>query len=236
MTGRVLGLVLAAVPLWGGEFTSQLWAGIGPIYEKTIRHPFLRGLAGGTLPREKFQFYLLQDRRYLRVFGQALSVLASKAPRAEWATTLNRHAIDSLQEERLLHERILASWGVPAASMEAPMAPSTYAYTNHLLAAVHRLSFAEGLAAVLPCYWIYEEVGKELKKRGSKDPAYQKWIDTYAGDEYGAVVKQVLAMMDEEAARSSPAVRQSARELFVVSARYEYLFWDAAWRLEKWAP
>jgi len=233
---RALGLVLAALPLWGGEFTSQLWTDIRPIYQKTIEHPFLKGLADGTLPRDRFQFYLLQDRRYLRVFGQALSVLASKAPRPEWAATLNRHAIDSLKEEQTLHEKILAGWGVPPAAMDAAMAPSNYAYTNHLLAAVHRLSFAEGLAAMLPCYWIYEEVGKELKKRGSKDPAYQRWIDNYAGDEYGAVVKQVLAMMDEEAARSSPAVRQSARELFVISARYEYLFWDAAWRLEKWAP
>lgn len=217
-------LLAAALPAWPSEprYTDELWAAIEPIYSKTLDHPFLKGLADGTLPREKFDFYLRQDALYLGIFGQALNELASKAPREEWSVTLSQHAIDCLKER-----------------MQAPadrMAPVNYAYSNHLLAAVHRKSFAEGLAALLPCYWIYWEVGKELKKRGSKNPDYQRWIDQYADPSYEKTVAVVIRMMNAEAARLTPEQRQSAREQFILSARYEYLFWDMAWREEQWLP
>jgi thiaminase/transcriptional activator TenA len=232
--------ILACVPAIHAQaprFTDELWTDIRSIYAKTLDHPFLSGLASGSLPRSRFEFYLLQDAHYLRAFGQALSVLASKAPREEWAITLNEHAADALKTERQLHESILGSYGVSKEAIaRAPAAPTTHAYTSHLLAAVHQRPFAEGLAAMLPCYWIYWEAGKELKKRGSKNANYQKWIDQYAAEEYGQVVRQVLDMMNAEAARLDPQSRGAARNLFVLSARYEYMFWDMAWREERWLP
>ncbi|MFN3324754.1 MAG: thiaminase II [Bryobacteraceae bacterium] len=232
---RVLFLLLAALPALAADFTESLWADIRPIYLRTLRHPFLGGLTDGSLPKERFEFYLVQDGLYLRAFGQALSVLASKAPSEEWALTLNQHAIDAIKAERELHESILTEYGVSAERMRsASMAPSNYAYTNHLFAAVHRGTFGEGLAAVLPCYWIYWEVGKELQKRGSKNPEYRRWIAQYAAPEFGEAVKQVLAMMNAEAARMGERERASARRLFVLSSRYEFLFWDMAWRREQW--
>ncbi|MBI3693390.1 MAG: thiaminase II [Acidobacteria bacterium] len=219
------------------RFTSELWTSIEPLHARTLQHPFLKGLADGSLPRSRFQFYLIQDAHYLRAFAQALSVLAAKAPRQEWAITLDQHAADALKEERRMHESILRSFGVSAERIEqAPMAPANYAYTNHLLATAFRQPFAHGLAAVLPCYWIYWEVGKELKKKGSQNPDYQRWIDQYSGEEYGKAVEQVLRMMDAEAARQSPEVRRALTELFRTSARYEWMFWDMAWREEKWQP
>jgi thiaminase/transcriptional activator TenA len=228
---KLFWLLLLVWPAWGGEFTGQLWSAIAPIYDKTVRHPFLAGLADGTLPRARFDFYLEQDALYLSAFSRALSLLAAKAPREEWALTLNRHAVEALEVERKLHESLLG----PGRRTPA-MAPSNFAYTNHLIAAVSQRPFAEGLAALLPCYWIYWEVGKQLKKRGSKNPDYQRWIDQYAGEEYGATVRQVLEMMDQEARAMSAASREAARKLFEISARYEYMFWDMAWREEAWPP
>ncbi len=237
MMGIILLAALLLSPAAAQEFTQQLWSEIRPVYAKTLEHPFLSGLSDGTLPRDRFQFYLLQDGLYLRSFSQALSVLASKAPNEQWAMTLSRHSIDALKEERALHETILASYGVtPAMRTQAVMAPSNTAYTNHLLASVQRLSFTEGLAAMLPCYWIYLEVGKELVKRGSKDKDYQRWIDQYSSAEYEQSVRAVLAMMNEAARDASDAQKRNARALFVRSARYEYMFWDMAWRLEAWPP
>lgn len=236
---RVLCLALLALSCRAAEarFTAELWADIRSIYAETLQHPFLKGLADGSLPRSRFQFYLVQDSHYLRAFAQALSVLAAKAPREEWAVTLHQHAVDALKTERQLHESVLRSFGVsPAAARQAPMAPANYAYTNHLLANAYQQSFAEGLAAVLPCYWIYWEVGKELKQKGSKKTDYQRWIDLYSGEEYGKVVQQVLDMMEAEAARLQPDRRQALKEKFRTSARYEWMFWDMAWREEKWSP
>ncbi len=115
-----------------------------------------------------------------------------------------------------------------------PVAPTTLAYTSYLLATAYRGAFADGLAAVLPCYWIYAEVGAELVKRGSPDPRYQRWIDTYADDEYQTIVAEVLALADLVGLTLSVADETRARAHFAATARYEWMFWDAAWRREKW--
>lgn len=238
MTRRALLLLAGSVlPIRAQTYTAGLWDQISPIYTHTLRHPFLKGLTGGTLPRDRFEFYLLQDSLYLRVFSQALNVLASKAPEESWSLTLTQHATDAIKTEREMHEQVLASYGITREqAARTRMAPTNAAYTNHLLATVHRLSFAEGLAAMLPCYWIYWEVGKELVRQGSADKDYQRWINMYASAQYGATVREVLAMMNESARRASPDVQASARALFERSARYEWMFWDMAWRKESWAP
>ena len=157
--------------------------------------------------------------------------------RAWWTILLNQHAINSVKEARALHESILRSYGMPlATSGETPMAPVNYAYTSHLMATALRQPFAYGLAAVLPCYWIYLEVGKELKKKGSKKPDYQRWIDNYSSEGYAQEVTDVLAIMDTEAARLDADSLRTLRQLFRTSARYEWMFWDMAWREEKWLP
>ena len=218
----MLALLLAAATL-----TDQMWTEARPVYDATLQHPYLKGLADGSLPKASFKFYLVEDAKYLRAFSEALEVLAKKAPRPEWAATLRKHSTEAIEAELQLHR----SYGI--GKHEGAPAPTNYAYMNHLR---QPKSFAEGLAAMLPCYWIYWEVGKELVKRGSKDKDYQRWIDQYASEGYGATVRQVLDMMNAEAARLTPAQRRRAIDLFVLSARYEYMFWDMAWRRELWPP
>ncbi len=229
MVLRVLLLLACGLASPAQDFAQSLWKAAAPIYQKTIRHPFLTGLTDGTLPKERFKFYMLQDALYLRAYSRALSVLAAKAPNPEWAAFLNKGALECLEVEVALH----GTWFTKEELRTAEMAPTNAAYTNHLLAVIHQGGFAEGMAAVLPCYWIYWEVGKELKKTGSKDAAYQKWIDQYSGDAYGASVQKAIAIMNE-AARGANA--DLLRRHYVLSSRYEYLFWDHAWRLEAWQP
>lgn len=237
MIRRTLLLSLVALTVYAQDFTSEAWKRIAPVYAKTLQHPFLTGLADGKLPRDRFQYYLTQDALYLRMYSQALATLASKAPDERWSLTLTQHSIDAIKAEREMHEKILGSYGItPDTVARAQMAPVNVAYTNHLLASIERLSFTEGLAAMLPCYWIYLEVGRELVKHGSPNKDYQRWIDQYAGDEYAKSVRDVLAMMNESARRASAAERESALRLFERSARYEWMFWDMAWRLEQWPP
>ena len=230
-------LALSCFQAKGAPFTDELWNDIRPLYTKTVEHPFLKGLADGSLPRSRFQFYLVQDAHYLRTFAKVLSVLAAKAPREEWTLTLNQHARSALGAERELHEGLLASYGVSFdAVRDAPIAPTTYAYMSHLLAVAYQETFSHGLAAVLPCYWIYWEVGKELQKKGSKDADYQRWIDQYASEEFGQAVEQVLEMMNTEAEHLNARSRKVLKEIFRTSTRYEWMFWDMAWREEKWQP
>ncbi|HEX8201761.1 MAG TPA: TenA family protein, partial [Isosphaeraceae bacterium] len=148
-------------------FSASLWEAIGPIVAAIRQHPFLTGLADGTLPRDRFAFYITQDALYLRAFARALSALAAVAP-DDAVALFNRHAADALTEEQALHEGLVAELGLHPEQVRATEpAPTNRAYGDFLLASTLGRPFAEGLAAVLPCYWIYQEVGRTLRPKGS---------------------------------------------------------------------
>lgn len=217
------------------RFTDQLWRDVADIYGAILAHPFLAGLTDGSLPQEAFAFYLVQDALYLRGYAQALAAVASRAPDRSGTEMFARHAADVVAVERALHDSLLADLGVDAASVEAAEpAPTTLAYTSYLLATARGGSYAEGVGAVLPCYWIYWEAGKELQRRGSPDPRYQKWIDTYGGEEFGGVVREVLQAADRLGPGIGPSERTLVRRHFRATSRYEWMFWDMGYRKESW--
>jgi thiaminase/transcriptional activator TenA len=216
-------------------FTKELWAAMEPIYAAILRHPFVRGLTDGTLPRESFRFYAVQDALYLREFARALSVAAARAPDDDWIIMFNEHATTALRVERALHEGFFREFGLtPEAVTATPLAPVNQAYTSYLLAVAYGAPFHENVAALLPCYWIYWEVGKALERAGSPEPLYARWIATYAAEEFGAVVRAVLGAVDSVAARLGAAERDAMRRHAVTTARYEWMFWDMGYRREAW--
>ncbi len=216
-------------------FTGELWRSIGGIYEEILAHPFLRGLTDGTLPEECFHFYVVQDALYLREYARALSLAGVRSPDEGTLVMFNEHAVGAITVERSLHEGFLEDLGVSESETEeTEMSPTTLAYTSFLLRTATLGDHPEVLGAVLPCYWIYWEVGKALLERGSPSPMYQKWIDTYGGEEFGALVEAVLDLADKVCADLNPAQKARVREAFVTTSRYEWMFWDAAWRLEGW--
>ena len=217
------------------SFSASLWSAITPIYDAVLAHPFLRGLTDGSLDADAFTFYVVQDAHYLRDYARALSVVAAKAPRDADIATFARHAAGAIEVERSLHEGFFAELGIaPEAAAAAPVSPTTRAYTSYLLATAYGGSFAEGLGAVLPCYWIYWEVGKALVAEGSPEPRYQRWIDTYGGEEFAEVVREALDVTDRVGADLGAVEAAKVREHFVTTSRYEWLFWDAGLRREGW--
>jgi thiaminase (transcriptional activator TenA) len=217
------------------SWTDRLWAGIDGIYAAILEHPFLVGLTDGSLPVEAFGYYLAQDAHYLRDYARALAVVAAKAPTHADTALFAAHAAQTVEVELALHATLLPQLGVDPSVLDtiAP-SPTTTAYTSYLLAIAHNGSFAEGLAAVLPCYWIYQRVGEHLVGAGSPDPRYQAWIDTYAGEEFKAVVAAVLDVADRFGPSLGTDEEARAGRHFAVTARYEWMFWDAAWRRESW--
>ena len=216
-------------------WTTQLWRGIEPVFAAILEHPFLAGLADGSLPASTFGYYLAQDAHYLRDYARALAVVGAKAPTHRDAAMFSRHAAETAEVELALHETLLPQLGIDPATLDAiPASPTTTAYTSYLLATVYGGSFAEGLAAVLPCYWIYQRVGEVLVRRGSPDARYQRWIETYGGEQFGATVADVLALADAVGPTLGSDDAARATRHFATTSRYEWMFWDAAWREESW--
>lgn len=216
-------------------FTRELWTAIDPIYAAILRHPFLRGLTDGSLPRDSFRFYAVQDALYLREFARALAAAAAHAPEDGWIVMLSEHAAEALRVERSLHESFFAEFGLsPAAVAATPPAPTNLAYTSYLVAVAHAAPFHEALAALLPCYWIYWEVGKALTRAGSPNPLYARWIETYGSDEFGSIVAAVLQATNEVSQRCDEAERRAMLRHFRTTTRYEWMFWDMGYRGEQW--
>jgi thiaminase (transcriptional activator TenA) len=217
------------------SFSAELWRGIADIYAAILGHPFIAGLTDGSLPRQAFAFYLVQDALFLRRYAQALAAVAGQAPDTAGTEMFARHAAGIVAAEMRLHESLLADLDMDPASVdEAQEAPTTLAYTSYLLAAVRGGSYGEGVGAVLPCYWIYWEVGKHLLGKGSPNPGYQQWIDTYGAEEFGAEALEVIAVTDKLGPALAPVERERVRRHFRATSRYEWMFWDMCYRRENW--
>jgi len=217
------------------KFTNQLWEGITPIYRAILTHPFVMGLMDGTLSEDRFRFYVIQDAHYLRDFAKSLAAAAASAPRDEWTEFLSEHARDTLVVERALHDGFFREWNLtPEQVYATPVAPTNLAYTSYMLRMARGASFEEAVAALLPCDWIYVQVGRELEKKGSPNPLYQRWIDTYASEEVWAIVQKLVGIVDAAVEGLSEFRQEVLRHHFTVASRYEWMFWDMAWRMEAW--
>jgi thiaminase/transcriptional activator TenA len=216
------------------SLSERLHQAAGPIWQKTLAHPFVTGIGDGTLPLENFQFYMCQDYVFLIEYSRLLALTAAKAPDLD---TMGRFAslLDAtLNREMTLHREFAAQCGISAAALAATQpAPTTLAYTNHLVRIAATGNLAETVAALLPCQWGYCEIGQTLARRGQPlaAPFYCQWIDMYASEEFAALAAWVRDLLDSlaETVREERVI-----EIFRTSARYEYLFWEMAYRLERW--
>jgi thiaminase/transcriptional activator TenA len=215
--------------------TTELWTSAGPIFDAILAHPFLRGLTDGSLPEERFRFYVKQDSLYLREYARCLALASAKAPLGSWCEMFAAHAQSALNVERLLHEAYFAAWGLAPEEVETtPPTPTTLAYTSYLLRVAGLGTFEELVGAILPCYWIYWEVGKRLVATSSPDPVYQRWIDAYASEQFASAVQRVLDTADRATADLPESRLGPIRQHYLTASRYEWMFWDAAYRLESW--
>jgi len=216
-------------------FTFELWNEVTPIFDAILVHPFIQGLTDGSLARDSFEFYAIQDALYLREFARALSILAAKAPAEELIVMFNEHAAGALQVERSLHESFFRDFGLTEDAVRAtPMAPTNLAYTSYLLSVAYSRPVYEVVAVVLPCYWIYWEVGKALLAKGSPDELYQRWIDTYGAEEFGQLVEAVLKVTNDLAEPLGSPARLAMKQHFITTSRYEWMFWEMGYRREAW--
>ncbi|MGH2763657.1 MAG: thiaminase II [Thermoleophilaceae bacterium] len=225
----------SSAPNSSDRFSAELWSGIEATYQAILEHPFIIGLTDGSLERAAFEFYVVQDAHYLREYSRALSVAAARAPAERDIAMFNGHAAGAIAVERSLHEGFFAHFGLSEEDVaRTPMTPTNLAYTSYLIATAYGGSFPELLGAVLPCYWIYWEVGKALLERGSPDPLYGRWIETYGGEDFAEVVGAVLALTDRLGPGLSPPERASVARHFTTTSRYEWMFWDMGYRRERW--
>jgi len=208
-----------------------------PIWDAQFLHPFVQGLGDGTLPQSKFKFYILQDALFLFELARVFAGAARKTLDTETMAHFTKLASDTIAVERALHQDYGKAWGMTETEMAAvPMAPTNYAYTRHLLHVAETGSQGEITAASLPCAWIYCEVGSHLLGKGAPPDhhPYKNWLGLYASPEFAEVARWMREKVNAWAKNAGDEERQRMASHFVIGTRYEYMFWEMAWREEKW--
>ena len=215
------------------KWSEQAWERITPLFNKIVEMPFNQELLNGTLPVEKFKFYMAQDAYYLGEFGRALSTISGRMEKMEHILDFSQFAAGAIVVERALHESYFKTLGIPDSINPSP---SCLLYTNYLLKEAKYADVAVAVAAVLPCFLIYKKVGDHIYQQQAevKNNPYKNWIDTYAGEEFAASVHKALTISDELASEASAKTQEAMFQAFEMASRLEWMFWDSAYRLEEW--
>lgn len=211
-----------------GPYTAALWEATGDLWAEIMDLPFIRGLADGTLSEEDFNFYLAQDAAYLNRYSRAQAHLSTIAPDAEAQVDWARGATDCIVAEKELHNSWLAHRELP----ETGTSPVTMAYTDFLVASCHVNPYVVGTATVLPCYWLYAEIGLELAEHNRPDHPYRAWLDMYSGQEFLDGTRRAIARVEQGLADATPADRVAAAEAYLTACVHEREFFgqaDRAW-------
>jgi len=217
------------------SFTAELWQANHHLYQQTLNLPFNQQLAVGTLAKEKFCHYMIQDAHYLLAYGRALSVVAAKADIADDVVFFAEAAREAVVVERSLHEGFMRDFDISQEQfLHTELTPVCHHYCYFLQAMAFSHSYPVAVAAMLPCFWIYAEVGKDICSKSALNNPYQAWIDTYAGEEFNQAVSRARDITDRIAAKSSEAVRKQMHAAYRDAARLEWMFWDSAFNLKSW--
>lgn len=208
-----------------GPWTAALWAAGGETWHQILDLPFVRALGDGTLDEDLFAFYLDQDALYLRDYSRALATLSACADTAEAQVHWAAGAHEAIAAESQLHE----GWLANRARLGGP-SPITMGYTNFLRASAAGDDYVVGAAAILPCYWLYEEVGAVLSSQNHADHPYAEWLSLYGGEEFAADVARSLAEVERAFEAASPAQRVRAARAYLSACVYEREFFDQAHR------
>jgi len=218
------------------NFSMKLRSGSQPIWRAIHNHPFLAELHQGTLSLDRFTYFILQDYVYLLDFAQVLCQGGAKSPDLETLALFCRHALGAVEVERTFHASFGNSLGLSRKELdEVPKGPITQAYIAHLQSVARSGSLGEIVAAILPCYWIYGEVGRRLyRNRPRKPKVYRQWIETYASEAFWRPVREQIQLMNRLGKAAGTGERKVMTAHFILSSRYEFMFWEQAYRLDHW--
>ena len=217
------------------SFTQQLWQRNAALYQATVNHPFNQELAAGTLNRDAFVHYVIQDAHYLLAYGRALAVVGAKAYDAESVIQFTEAAKLAIVVERSLHDGFMSEFGITKAQFDnTPLSQACHHYTSFLQATAWAESYPVALAAVLPCYWVYAQVGNDIVGKSVANNPYQKWVDTYVSDDFQQAVSKVLATIDALAQTADAQTLAKMHAAYTRGAQLEWLFWDSAYRTDNW--
>ena len=205
------------------------------IRQAILEHPFITGIGDGSLPVDRFKYYVIQDYVYLIDYSRALAIASARAIDLQDMSWFAGLLDETLNQEMALHRSYCQEFGINLQELESvEPASTTKSYTNFLLKTAYKGSFGELVASLLPCQWGYWEIGDHLLKRGlpTSAPLYAQWIKMYTSEEFTELAHQIREMADRIGGGAGLVEQAAMRQAYTDSVRLEHRFWDMAYGLE----
>jgi thiaminase (transcriptional activator TenA) len=219
------------------KFSEKLRQEADPIYEAIFKHPFVQGIAEGSVPKEALIHYVKQDYEYLTAFCRIYGMAVSKCENREEMAFFQNQIGFILNEEIHPHNNFCEAAGVQYEDLQkTPLAPTAHHYTKHMMEAAAGGTLGETLTALAPCPWTYWEIGSRLMKEvnPSTNHPFYEWITFYGDKEVSDITSTFKKMIDDCAEKAGEREREQMRENFLVSTRLEHRFWTMAYEQETW--
>ena len=218
------------------RFTERLRQKAAGIWEAQHQHPFVRGIGDGTLSLERFKFWLRQDYVFLIEYARLLAQAAARSPDLETMTRFATLLKETVEIEMNLHRAYAIEFGISREELEQELpAPATRGYSDFLLRVAATGDFAELAAALLPCMWAFSEIGRRLATQPTPgDQRYARWIAMYSSREFADLAQWCRDLLDSLAAGLPERDLRKLEAAFLTSSRYEWQFWEMAWKIERW--
>ena len=219
-------------------FSDRLFKTVQPVWNACLAHPFVQGIANGTLEQGKFRHYLKQDYVYLIEYCKIFAVGAAKSPDLDTMGLFSSLLHGTLQIEMDLHRAYAAEFGISNAELEQtrPGAAMT-GYTSYMLNVAQAGGVENAAAAVLACAWSYNYIGQQLAEKhpeSLRHPFYGKWVQMYSSPEFTALAERCIALVNRLTAGKPEHELQALEDIVVKTSYFEYMFWDMAESLEMW--
>ena len=201
------------------------------VFQEIIKHDFVLDLMKGTLSKDVFGFYVNQDTLYLSEYTKVLAQVGVKCHQSDETQFYLESATGIIEVEKALHQLFLKE-----EYLNPTPSPTCELYNSYLARIVSNHSVEVGLAAVLPCFSIYKEVGDYIlaNQLNKENNIYQEWIDTYAGEEFATSVAKAIAITNKYASSASKENLALMEEVFIKTSKLEWMFWDSAYKQEAW--
>lgn len=212
-------------------FSKTVWINNEELYKKIVDMPFNTELMKGTLDKKRFAYYIEQDALYLKYYSKALAVISSKTDSIDYSLSFLRSSVNSyIVEEEIVHKYFREIFNFENTNK---ITTANIGYTSFLINTSHTESFEVAVAAVLPCFWIYNELGKYIKLNTlAENNPYKKWIDTYADEEFSKSTENMIIIADDLYNNASFAVKEKMITAFNKAFVWEYRFWNDAYNLD----
>lgn len=214
------------------KVSERLYQSSIALWEKYNSHPFVQGIAHGTLPLENFQFFMIQDHLYLMQYAKVFALGILKAQKENDMRQFSSLVQATLDTENAVHQSYLRRLNI-SKEMIAQAQPSivTDSYTNYMISIAEKGGLGEIMAAVLACSWSYKLIGDFMETiPGSADhPFYGDWVKMYTSDGYRSSNNLMIEMTDRMTEGYTEEQIQYLEHIVNVCSQYEHMFWDMAW-------